>query len=264
MLMSRIFRRSILPMVLVTLMLLPGITNAYPDGIGGEQPHGDYTIADVAKEGCLCHGEEPSNSVMVILVDVPYTWVAGTAYDMRLEIIGGPDTNMGGFSARVSAGELAGDGENWEDDVTTLTHQSPNSRIFAITWTAPADNSTGTTVDFWISANAVNGADGPAGDYWNQIVFNLIEVAEDDNRGTRSLIAGSGTPEAPESSAGEIDISTLGAGFRAHWLGLLGFGAVIAVIIFCGLLLRYGFSTSYKGRSNLLRLRYKINRRGDQ
>ena len=160
--------------------------------------------------------------------------------------------------------DIAVDGEAWDDDTTTRTHQTPNSRIFALTWTAPADNTSGTTIDFWISGNAVNGADGPAGDYWNQIVFNLIEVAEDDKRGTRSLIAGSGTPEAPESKAGEIDISTLGAGFRAHWLGLLGFGAVIAVIIFCGLLLRYGFSTSYKGRSNLLRLRYKINRRGDQ
>ena len=39
--------------------------------------------------------------------------------------------------------------------------------------------------------------------------------------------------------------------------------AVILVIIFAGVMLRYGFSTSYKGRSNLLRLRYKLNRRGD-
>ena len=78
------------------------------------------------------------------------------------------------------------------------------------------------------------------------------------------MIAGSGTPEAPEADSGAIDISTMGAGFRAHVLGLLGFGAVIAVVIFCGLLLRYGFSTSYEGRSNLLRLRYKMNRRGDQ
>ena len=44
----------------------------------------------------------------------------------------------------------------------------------------------------------------------------------------------------------------------------LGFGAVIGVVIFAGLLLRYGFSTSYKGRSNQLRLRYKLMRRGDQ
>ena len=46
--------------------------------------------------------------------------------------------------------------------------------------------------------------------------------------------------------------------------GLLGFGAVIGVVIFAGLLLRYGFSTSYKGRSNQLRLRYKLMRRGDR
>ena len=265
MLVSKVFQRSILLTVLVVLMLLPGITNAYPDGIGaGGHSHNGETIDDVAKEGCLCHGEQPSNDVMVLLVGVPYTWVANAEYDMRLEVIGGPDTNMGGFSARVSAGEWSGDGEAWGDDVKTRTHQSPNSRIFELKWTAPSDNSSGTTVDFWISGNAVNGADGPAGDYWNQIVFNLIEAPEDDKRGDRTLIAGSGTPQAPEAKAGEVDISTLGAGFRAHWLGLLGFGAVIAVVVFCGLLLRYGFSTSYKGRSNLLRLRYKINRRGDQ
>ena len=97
-------------MVLVTLMLLPGITNAYPDGIGaGGHSHNGETIDDVAKEGCLCHGEQPSNDVMVLLVDVPYTWVAGAAYEMRLEVIGGPDTNMGGLSARVSSGEWSGD-----------------------------------------------------------------------------------------------------------------------------------------------------------
>jgi hypothetical protein len=181
---------------------------------------------------------------------------------MRLEIVGGPATDMGGFAARVSAGELSGEGQAWEDDTMTRTHVSSSSRVFEITWTSPSAGAE--HIDFWISGNAVNGADGPAGDYWNQLVFNLVEVAEDDGRGTRTLIAGSGTPEAPEKASGEIDLHTMGAQFRAHWLGLLGFGAVIAVIIFCGLLLRYGFSTSYKGRSNLLRLRYKVNRRGDQ
>ena len=181
---------------------------------------------------------------------------------MRLEIVGGPATDNGGFSARVSAGELSGDGQPWEDDLMTRTHTSSSSRIFEITWTSPESGSG--QIDFWISANAVNGADGPAGDNWNQLVFNLVEVEEDEGFGTRTLIAGSGTPEAPAAGAGEVDLQTMGAQFRAHWLGLLGFGAVIAVIIFCGLLLRYGFSTSYEGRSNLLRLRYKLNRRGDQ
>tara|TARA_B100001094_G_scaffold318711_1_gene362629 strand:+ start:1312 stop:2043 length:732 start_codon:yes stop_codon:yes gene_type:complete len=243
-------------------MLLPGLTEAYPDGIGGQQDNAGETIQDVAKEGCLCHGEEPSNSVMILLVGAPFTWAPDQTYNMRLEIIGGPDTDLGGFSARVSAGEFSGDGEAWDDDLATRTHISSSTRIFELIWTAPEAGAG--HIDFWISGNAVNGADGPAGDYWNQLVFNLLEVAEDDGRGTRTLIAGSGTPEAPASEAGEVDLHTMGAQFRAHWLGLLGFGAVIAVIIFCGLLLRYGFSTSYKGRSNLLRLRYKINRRGDE
>ena len=85
-------------------MLLPGLSNAYPNGIGGEQVNAGETIDDVAKEGCLCHGVEPDNSVMVILVGVPFAWDETGEYSMRLEIVGGPDTNMGGFSARVSAG----------------------------------------------------------------------------------------------------------------------------------------------------------------
>ena len=259
---SRVFIRTLLPLILVSLMLLPGLSEAYPDGIGGEQEYAGQPIDDVAKEGCLCHGDDPSNSVMVILVDVPYTWVPEENYSMRLEIVGGPATDKGGFSARVSAGELSGDGQSWEDNTTTRTHTSSSSRIFEITWTSPESGAG--QIDFWISANAVNGATGSAGDNWNQLVFNLVEVEEDEGRGTRTLIAGSGTPEAPKSGAGEVNLENMGAQFRAHWLGLLGFGAVIAVIIFCGLLLRYGFSTSYEGRSNLLRLRYKLNRRGDQ
>ena len=259
---SKVSARRFLPLILISLMLLPGLTEAYPDGIGGEQDNAGETIQDVAKEGCLCHGEEPSNSVMILLVGAPFTWAPDQTYNMRLEIIGGPDTDLGGFSARVSAGEFSGDGEAWDDDLATRTHISSSTRIFELIWTAPEAGAG--HIDFWISGNAVNGADGPAGDYWNQLVFNLLEVAEDDGRGTRTLIAGSSTPEAPASEAGEVDLHTMGAQFRAHWLGLLGFGAVIAVIIFCGLLLRYGFSTSYKGRSNLLRLRYKINRRGDE
>jgi hypothetical protein len=243
---------------LVTITLLPGLGEAYPDGIGGSQDD----IDDVAKEGCLCHGEVASNDVQIILKSVPHTWTSGETYDMTLVIIDGSQLSAGGYSIRVSAGSLSGDGQNWEDDVQTLTHQNSVTREWAVTWTPPESGSG--QVDFWITGNAVNGADGNQGDYWNQLVFNLVESETIDNRGTKTLIAGSGAPQAPESAAGHVDLHTMGAPFRAHWLGLLGFGAVISVIVFCGLLLRYGFSTSYKGRSNVLRLRYKINRRGDQ
>ena len=259
---QQVFVRSLVSLILVSVMLLPSLGNAYPAGIGGSHQWTGGEIDDVAKEGCLCHAAEPSNSVMIILDDVPYTWTAGDSYEMRMEIIGGPESSNGGFSARVSQGELSGDGQDVDGDTTARTHQNPNSRVFIITWTAPESGSG--AVNFWITGNAVNGNNAPDGDMWNQLQFSLTESVNEEKRGTKTLIAGSGTPEAPEKTSGTIDISTLGAGFRAHWLGLLGFGAVIAVIIFCGFMLRYGFSTSYKGRSNLLRLRYKVNRRGDQ
>ena len=82
--------------------------------------------------------------------------------------------------------------------------------------------------------------------------------------GTRTLFAGDGNVSPPEPEKTGVDLKHMGAEFRAHVLGLLGFGAVLAVVLFAGLMLRYSFSSSYQGRSNQLRLRYKIRRRGDQ
>jgi len=267
---TQVSLRTLLLFALIAILLLPSQGQAYPGGIGGEQMDGANTINDVAKEGCLCHQDAPSNTVMILLEEVPHTWVANQSYAMTLHLVGGPEMssgNTGGFSMRVSSGSLAESDmtQNVEEDTETLTHTDAGAqtkdRSWVITWVAPESGEG--TIEFWISGNSVNGADASAGDSWNQLTFNLGESAVDDGKGTHTLIAGSGEPVAPELTT-EIDLHSMGAPFRAHWLGLLGFGAVICVILFCGVFLRYGFSTSYKGRSNLLRLRYKINRRGDQ
>ena len=100
---------------------------------------------------------------------------------------------------------------------------------------------------------------------WNQLTFALVEGDEESlARGTRTVFAGDGNVSPPEPTSTGTDLHHMGAKLRAHWLGLLGFGAVIMCIVFAGLMLRYGFSTSYDGRSNQLRLRYKLMRRGDQ
>jgi len=264
--MSQVSLRSLLIIALVSLMLLPGLGEAYSTGIGGTQTNAGESIDDVAKEGCLCHDGAADNTVQVIMDGVPYSWVAGETYEMTLYLIGGPNSaaDLGGFSMRVSAGSLTeGAGmEYFDEDVTTLTHSSPTAPQWDITWVAPEAGSG--HIDFWISGNSINGADGNVGDYWNQLVFNLVESSEDDGLGTRTIFAGDGNVEPPSPDSHGVDLHSMGAQFRAHWLGLLGFGAVISVIIFCGIMLRYGFSTSYEGRSNVLRLRYKLNRRGDQ
>ena len=263
--------RTTLLLGLVTLLLLPSIVTSYHTGIGGEQSNAGETIDDVAKQGCLCHSGAADNSVQVILDKVPYAWNAGEIYEFHLQLIGGPEggTYTAGFSMLTSAGELAGiDLQNWQEDVTTLTHTDASAnqddRSWLLTWTAPATGEG--SVSFWITGNSVSG-DGIPGpdDKWNQLLFALPEGDEDSIAlGTRTLFAGDGNVSPPEPVSHGVDLHHMGAALRAHWLGLLGFSAVISVIVFSGLLLRYGFSTSYTGRSNVLRLRYKLMRRGDQ
>ena len=93
------------------LLLFPTLASAYHGGIGGPQSHqgstGQVDIDDVAKSGCLCHNEVADNAVQVILVDVPFAYVAGETYPLRLQLIGGPPatgTYTAGFSMRVSLG----------------------------------------------------------------------------------------------------------------------------------------------------------------
>jgi hypothetical protein len=262
------------------LLLLPTLASSYHAGIGGPQSHqgstGQVDIDDVAKSGCLCHNEVADNAVQVILDDVPYAWVAGETYTFQLQLIGGPDatgTYTAGFSMRVALGTLASDeAQNWEIDGTvdeqTLTHTEASAanqdRAWVVQWSAPEEGSG--TVNFWIVGNSVNGDQIPGvEDRWNQLNFALNEGDESSAAmGTRTLFAGDGNVSPPEPQHHGVDLHHMGAKLRAHWLGLLGFGAVIGVVIFAGLLLRYGFSTSYQGRSNQLRLRYKLMRRGDQ
>ena len=277
---SSMTARTMVLAVLGFLLLLPTLASSYHGGIGGPQSHqgstGQVDIDDVAKSGCLCHNEVADNAVQVILDDVPYAWMAGETYALHLQLIGGPAAPgpyTAGFSMRVSLGTLASDAaQNWEIDGVldeqTLTHTEASSatedRAWVLDWTAPESGSG--TVNFWIVGNSVNGDQIPGvEDRWNQLNFALSEGDEASAAmGTRTLFAGDGNVAPPEPQHHGIDLHHMGAKLRAHWLGLLGFGAVIGVVIFAGLLLRYGFSTSYKGRSNQLRLRYKLMRRGDQ
>ncbi|MEE2758917.1 MAG: choice-of-anchor V domain-containing protein [Candidatus Thermoplasmatota archaeon] len=258
---------------LLIVLFVAGSSQAVPSGIVGNQAEGE---TDVAKTGCTCHSGNsiaPDDSVTVMISDVPYQYVSENTYVMKIQIIGGPEIGgsaSAGFSLRVSDGFL-GAGQGYEDmvqngdgDVTTLTHteagNNPSDRSWLFTWTSPSSGSGDIT--FWLAGNSVNGDGAPTGDAWNRLSFSLGEG--DDNGMTRAVFAGNGDVAPPAADHGHVDLHHMGAPFRAHWLGLLGFGAVVAVIVFCGFFLRYGFSRHYEGRSNLIRLRMKHLRRGDQ
>jgi hypothetical protein len=265
--------------LLAVLIVIPGSSLGFSGGIGGTQDNSGDEISDVAEQGCLCHnGDGPTNSVTVLMDKVPYTYIPGQTYEMKLQIIGGPTKeghNTGGFSMRVDFGSLAaGAGseadihEAVEGDSQTLTHTTDGAQTsdmaWMISWTAPeAGNG---IVIFRISGNSVNGDNAQSdADNWNHLMFSLPEeTRESADERVRTIFVGDGNIEPPAAEKHGVSLHDMGAPLRAHWLGLLGFLSVILVIVFCGFMLRYGFSTSYEGRSNLLRLRYHVNRRGDQ
>ena len=132
---------------LVVIAIFAGSSEALHTGVGGDANNqGDVSLA-----GCTCHSESPDNSVTVILDGFPYQFEAGGQYELIIQLIGGPeisaDSYTGGFSMRVSSGELSpGDGfeglvQNWEGDLATLTHTNAGSstadRKWSIVWTHP-------------------------------------------------------------------------------------------------------------------------------
>ena len=252
-------------------LLVAGGTQASHLGIGGDADE----VGDVSIAGCTCHSEESDNSVTVLIEGLPYHYEAGGQYELTVQLIGGPDpdtsSNTAGFSMMVSSGTLgAGEGyesmvQNWEDDPARLTHTSSGAktedRSWHILWTAPATGEGAVTI--WLAGNSVNGDQVPSAlDNWNRLSTTIEEGVDDGSK--RTVFSGNGEIEPPAAAEHGVHIHEMGAGLRAHWLGLLGFAAVIIVLLFCGLFLRYGFSRHYEGRSNLLRLRIKHLRRGDQ
>jgi len=270
--MNRLFGpRQKAPVLVLIAVLFASSGDALHTGVGGNANNqGDVTIA-----GCTCHAENPDNSVTVILDGLPYHYESGSSYELKIQLIGGPEIDTtsytGGFSLRSSSGDLSpGTGfdglvQNWEGDLSTMTHTETGSetedRTWLVTWTGPAEGSG--VVTFWLAGNAVNGDMAPSElDRWNRLVTNVDE-GSDDGR-TKTVFSGNGDINPPAPADDHADIHLMGAKLLAHWLGLLGFGAVFLVIIFCGFFLRYGFSRHYSGRSNLLKLRIKHLRRGDQ
>ena len=66
---------------------------------------------------------------------------------------------------------------------------------------------------------------------WNRVTFHIPESTEKtpaeilDSR--RAIFSGDGAIEPPAADEGHVDLHDMGAKFRAHWLGLLGFESVV-------------------------------------
>ncbi len=154
--------------VVIVLALLTQVVHSAPSGIG-----------KAANEGCLCHGEKNTNTI-VALQGLPLSFESNTSYNFSIQvrsqtIIENTEGEIGGFRLMVSGGTIQFNetqGLIQElDDGWTHTESGNTVRMWNFSFTSPSNNAT--FVDFTVYGNAVNGNQASTGDEWNSLNFRL-------------------------------------------------------------------------------------------
>lgn len=150
------------------LALLAQVAVSAPSGIGSS-----------ANEGCLCHGESNSNTIVEVR-GLPEYFESNTSYDFSIEVSSPtilPNANgeRGGFRMLVTGGSIdfnESEGMIQQlDDGWTHTETGNKVRMWNFSFTSPESNAS--VVDFTIYGNAVNGNQASSGDEWNSLEIRL-------------------------------------------------------------------------------------------
>ena len=136
----------------------------------------------VSTSGCgSCHGAANSNTTIGLIFTpslINNTYVAGASYTVTLGIQSSSTKPKSGFDLSVTGGTISGNASGTMLMGSELHHTTPLTATMGIsgtqfTWVAPTTSS----VDFRISANAVNGDNGTSGDEWNKTTFTYTKAA---------------------------------------------------------------------------------------
>lgn len=150
------------------LALLAQVAVSAPSGIGSS-----------ANEGCLCHGESNSNTIVEVR-GLPEYFESNTSYDFSIEvssltILPNANGERGGFRMLVTGGSIdfnESEGMIQQlDDGWTHTETGNKVRMWNFSFTSPESNAS--VVDFTIYGNAVNGNQASSGDEWNSLEIRL-------------------------------------------------------------------------------------------
>ena len=169
---SRDSLRALIGIVILGLMV-PLATSA-PSGIG-----------TAANDGCLCHGEKNSDT-LIDIQGLPDSFESNTSYNFSINVYS-PNIPMngggeaGGFRLLITDGSISFDSNEGliqeMDEGWTHTEAGNAVRTWNLTFTSPQDNAS--FVDFTIYGNAVNGNQATTGDEWNAAIVRLPGVVYD-------------------------------------------------------------------------------------
>ena len=158
---------------IVILGLIVPLATSAPSGIG-----------TAANDGCLCHGEKNSDT-LIDIQGLPDSFESNTSYNFSINVYS-PNIPMnggeaGGFRLLITDGSISFDSDDGliqeMDEGWTHTAVGNAVRTWNLTFTSPQDNAS--FVDFTIYGNAVNGNQATTGDEWNAVIIRLPGVVYD-------------------------------------------------------------------------------------
>jgi hypothetical protein len=152
---------SSLTSAILILIASAFLVYAHDDGIKGR------TRKSETKQGCTCHGDDPSPSVNVV-ISGPDVLAPDQEADYTVSISGGPLVNAG-VDIAVSKGTLTPIDPDLKLLSGELTHKDPKkptgkSVEFQFKYKAP---STPGEQTMYANGNSTNGNDKKTGDSWN-------------------------------------------------------------------------------------------------
>ncbi|HII10719.1 MAG TPA: hypothetical protein HA356_01435, partial [Candidatus Poseidoniaceae archaeon] len=124
-----------------------------------------------AAAGCTCHSNAGG---VTVGENFPSVYTAGQSYAITIDVNGGTQAFIGGFSLQVDKGTLGNPSPDVQIAGKSATHANSNQRSFTFDWIAPASNSGTVTVD--VAVLNGNGNFQSSGDGWAKTSISIPET----------------------------------------------------------------------------------------
>ena len=134
--------------------------------------------------GCTCHSNAGG---VTVGENFPSSYNAGQSYPITIDVNGGTQAFIGGFSLQIDKGTLGNPSPDVQIAGMSATHTNSNQRSFTLDWIAPAANSGTVSVD--IAVLNGNGNFQNSGDGWAKTSLTISEIPPLNTPPTASNLA---------------------------------------------------------------------------
>ena len=174
--MAHVMNSTLRVVSIALLMLMIASVPAIEGNSGGKH--------NQASAGCTCHSNAGG---VTVGENFPSSYNAGQSYPITIDVNGGTQAFIGGFSLQIDKGTLGNPSPDVQIAGMSATHTNSNQRSFTLDWIAPAANSGTVSVD--IAVLNGNGNFQNSGDGWAKTSLTITEIPPLNTPPTASNLA---------------------------------------------------------------------------